>query len=136
MADDCIHFLNVPASREVAEQGLHADLRRWFTSTYGAPTLAQRHAWPAIALGEHFLLSSPTGSGKTFAAFLPIFSEILAQRTSGLQCLYVAPLKALCRDVGVNLKKAWRSIQAADFFAETEMRVGLRTGDTSQRVRR
>jgi ATP-dependent Lhr-like helicase len=50
--------------------------------------------------------------------------------------LYVAPLKALCRDVWVNLKKAWRSMQRAGSFPDAELRIGLRTGDTSQRVRR
>jgi ATP-dependent Lhr-like helicase len=45
-----------------------------------------------------------------------------------LQCLYVAPLKALCRDVRVNLKQALRTLGA-------NLRVGMRTGDTSWRVR-
>ena len=30
----------------------------------------QEQAWPAIATGEHTLISAPTGSGKTLAAFL------------------------------------------------------------------
>lgn len=136
MAANAMHFLTIPPSREIAEQGLHADLRSWFAATYGEPTLAQRHAWPTILAQKQFLLSAPTGSGKTLAAFLPVLSEILTQPADGLQCLYVAPLKALCRDVGVNLKKAWRSIQQSGFFTGADLRIGLRTGDTSQRVRR
>ena len=136
MSANLIHFLNVPPSREVAEQELHLKLGHWFGSSYGEPTKAQRFAWPTIFAQQHFLLSSPTGSGKTLAAFLPIISTILAEPTDGLRCLYVAPLKALCRDVGVNLKKAWRSIQGAGYFTDADLRIGLRTGDTSQRVRR
>src|SRR5688572_22240545 len=99
MAADSTHFLTVPTSREVAEQGVHADLRTWFAKTFGVPTLAQRHAWPAIVAKQNLLLSSPTGSGKTLAAFLPLFSELVQGSRDGLHCLYVSPLKALCRDV-------------------------------------
>jgi ATP-dependent Lhr-like helicase len=44
--------------------------RAWFEEAFAAPTPAQREAWPAIARGEHVLVSAPTGSGKTLAAFL------------------------------------------------------------------
>ena len=45
-------------------------VRAWFAAAFAAPTPAQAQAWPAIARGEHVLLSAPTGSGKTLAAFL------------------------------------------------------------------
>jgi ATP-dependent Lhr-like helicase len=45
-------------------------VRAWFESAFAEPTRAQAQAWPAIARGEHVLLSAPTGSGKTLAAFL------------------------------------------------------------------
>jgi ATP-dependent Lhr-like helicase len=44
--------------------------RDWFTGAFAGPTPAQEQAWPAIASGEHVLISAPTGSGKTLAAFL------------------------------------------------------------------
>jgi ATP-dependent helicase Lhr and Lhr-like helicase len=44
--------------------------REWFSGAFEAPTAAQEQAWPAIASGEHVLISAPTGSGKTLAAFL------------------------------------------------------------------
>src|SRR5580692_5730463 len=44
--------------------------RAWFEQAFAEPTPAQAQAWPAIARGEHVLLSAPTGSGKTLAAFL------------------------------------------------------------------
>jgi ATP-dependent helicase Lhr and Lhr-like helicase len=144
MASDALQFLTIPPSREVAEQGLQPALRDWFAAHIGPPTLAQRYAWPTIFNRQNLLLSAPTGSGKTLAAFLPILSETAAQpgpfrdsaRHSGLQCLYIAPLKALCRDVRVNLRKAWRSMQQVGCFPGVDLRIGLRTGDTSQRVRR
>ena len=42
----------------------------WFESGLRRAHRAQEQAWPAIAAGEHVLLSAPTGSGKTLAAFL------------------------------------------------------------------
>src|ERR1700761_3535713 len=83
--------------------------RDWFTRAFAAPTEAQAQAWPAIASGEHVLISAPTGSGKTLAAFLWAIDQLAAER-GGLAgasptapertvgCVYVSPLKALSYD--------------------------------------
>jgi glutamate synthase (NADPH) small chain len=51
----------------------------WFTRAFAAPTEAQAQAWPAIATGEHVLISAPTGSGKTLAAFLWGLNKFVAE---------------------------------------------------------
>jgi len=120
--------------------------RAWFESSYAEPTAAQALAWPAIAAGEHVLLSAPTGSGKTLAAFLwaldrlsaePRERDGCAQRggvkgsvdaKGGVRVLYVSPLKALSYDIERNLRAPLRGIDA-------EVSVGIRTGDTSQAER-
>lgn len=43
-------------------------VRAWFASAFEGPTEVQTQAWPAIATGEHVLITAPTGSGKTLAA--------------------------------------------------------------------
>ncbi len=53
--------------------------RTWFEASFAEPTPAQAQAWPAIASGEHVLLSAPTGSGKTLAAFLWALDRLGAQ---------------------------------------------------------
>ena len=61
-------------------------VRDWFLRAFEAPTPAQEQAWPAIARGEHVLLSAPTGSGKTLAAFLWGLDRLVAdprRRASG-----------------------------------------------------
>jgi ATP-dependent Lhr-like helicase len=93
-------------------------------------------AWPIIGSGGHLLLSTPTGSGKTLAAFLPLLDRMLAGTHLGLRCLYVAPLKALCQDVRKNLRLHLRSMRPYLGTPPLPLRVGLRTGDTPQRVRR
>ena len=59
----------------------HPLIATWFAERLGAPTEVQERAWPAIAAGRHVLVSAPTGTGKTLAAFLwgrvPLAGEIV-----------------------------------------------------------
>src|SRR3954451_796367 len=105
-------------------------VREWFGRAFAAPTEAQAQAWPAIATGEHVLISAPTGSGKTLAAFLYGLDRFL-ERPSHEQTrlVYVSPLKALSYDVEKNLRAPLRGIGA-------ELNVAIRTGDTPQSERR
>jgi ATP-dependent Lhr-like helicase len=125
--------------------------REWFERAFAVPTPAQAQAWPAIARGEHVLVSAPTGSGKTLAAFLWALDRLsgdggaAAERASargvgaaadakspgasGTRVVYVSPLKALAYDIERNLRAPLRGIGAE------EVRVGIRTGDTPQRER-
>ncbi len=106
--------------------------RDWFAQAFAAPTEAQAQAWPAIATGEHVLISAPTGSGKTLAAFLWGLDQLAltpapeGKRTTRL--VYVSPLKALSYDIERNLRAPLKGIGA-------DIRVALRTGDTPQRER-
>ncbi len=47
---------------------------------------------------DDLLLSAPTASGKTEAAFMPILSEVADDPEGSLRALYVGPLKALIND--------------------------------------
>ena len=108
--------------------------REWFSGAFAAPTAAQEQAWPAIASGEHVLISAPTGSGKTLAAFLYAIDRLAEiapppdprERRIGL--VYVSPLKALSYDIDRNLRTPLRGIGA-------DLKVAVRTGDTPQRER-
>ena len=53
-------------------------VRDWFDSAFEGPTEVQAQAWPAIATGEHTLITAPTGSGKTLAAFLWALDRLAA----------------------------------------------------------
>ncbi len=130
-----IEFLAAPAASDVALGTLAPALRDWFVARKGTPTIAQCFAWPVVATGENLLLSSPTGTGKTLAALMPIVDALLREPPTGLRCVYVAPLKALCRDAFVGLRKTLRSLAEAGVVSASDLRVGLRTGETSQRVR-
>jgi ATP-dependent Lhr-like helicase len=105
-------------------------VREWFERAFAAPTPAQAQAWPAIASGEHTLISAPTGSGKTLAAFLWALDRLVAEPTTEkTRLVYVSPLKALSYDVEKNLRAPLRGIGA-------DLKVAIRTGDTPQKERR
>ena len=75
-------------------------VRDWFAAAFERPTPAQEQAWPAIAGGEHVLISAPTGSGKTLAAFLWGLDKLGREPSTGrTRLVYVSPLKALSYDV-------------------------------------
>jgi ATP-dependent helicase Lhr and Lhr-like helicase len=109
-------------------------VREWFSRSFDAPTPAQAQAWPAIASGEHVLVSAPTGSGKTLAAFLWGLDRLAAagpaRRT---RLVYVSPLKALSYDIERNLRAPLKGISRPPHGAD--IRVAIRTGDTPQRER-
>src|SRR5579875_3442290 len=111
-----------------------ARTREWFLRAFDGPTAAQEQAWPAIASGEHVLISAPTGSGKTLAAFLYGIDQLAAEpapESRGdrrIRLVYVSPLKALSYDVDRNLRTPLRGIGA-------DLQVAVRTGDTPQKER-
>ncbi len=103
--------------------------KAWFAAAFATPTAAQQQAWPAIASGEHVLLSAPTGSGKTLAAFLWAIDQLVAsEERSAVGLVYVSPLKALSYDIDRNLRVPLRGIGA-------DLKVAVRTGDTPQKER-
>ena len=104
---------------------------QWFENAFKAPTEVQALAWPAIATGQHTLISAPTGSGKTLAAFLWGLDQFVrepSREVPGTRLVYVSPLKALAYDVDRNLRAPLRGIGA-------DVNVAIRTGDTPQKER-
>src|SRR6267143_480987 len=120
--------------------GFHPVIERWFGARFAEPTEPQRRAWPAIRAGRDVLIAAPTGSGKTFAAFLAAIDSLLDQGLAGTlrdetQVVYVSPLKALSNDVQKNLAEPLAEIRhtlEALCLPDVEIRTLVRTGDTPQ----
>jgi len=96
--------------------------------SFQKPTLPQTMAIPPILNGENVLLIAPTGSGKTEAVLLPIFSKLIQQeRNQGIRIIYITPLRALNRDLLKRLS-FWSS--------HLDVSVQVRHGDTEMKLRR
>src|SRR5262245_50241038 len=75
----------------------------WFRAAVGDPTPIQRGAFAIVARGDSVLLSAPTGTGKTLAAFLPLLDRLGI--SSGIVGLVITPLKALAADQFKNVTR-------------------------------
>ena len=65
------------------------------------PTKTQSAVFNHIMNKKNLLLVAPTGSGKTEAVIFPVFDYFLRhrQKSSGINILYITPLRALNRDI-------------------------------------
>jgi len=109
----------------------NSPVQAWFARRFTEPTPAQAAAWPKIRDGHNVLIVSPTGTGKTFAAFFQVMDQLAREHVAGtlretIHALYLSPLRALSYDLEKNLTGPLREI----YGEAPPIRVGLRTGDT------
>jgi ATP-dependent helicase Lhr and Lhr-like helicase len=108
----------------------------WFAKNFAEPTPAQARAWPLIEEGRNVLIISPTGTGKTLAAFLSVLNELALREAAGelkpgIHAIYISPLRALSYDLEKNLRAPLTDI----YGGKPPIRVGLRSGDTTSYAR-
>jgi ATP-dependent Lhr-like helicase len=133
--------------------GLHPAVGAWCDAHLGSPTPPQAQAIPLARSAGAMLVCSPTGTGKTLAAFLPVMSHLAELRDADAlfprpYCLYISPLRALGYDVEVNLRRPLREMGLLERpngeratlrrgrIREQFVRTGVRTGDTPVEERR
>jgi ATP-dependent Lhr-like helicase len=117
----------------------HPAVRSWFNSTFESATPVQTAAWSAINSDQNVLIAAPTGSGKTFAAFLCAINELVIQSqeqplSDRVQVLYISPLKALSNDIERNLQHPLEGIDRwllENTGRASGIRALVRTGDTT-----
>ncbi|HLF30529.1 MAG TPA: crosslink repair DNA glycosylase YcaQ family protein, partial [Xanthomonadales bacterium] len=117
----------------------HPAVQSWFDSAFSAATPVQVSAWERIQGDNDVLIAAPTGSGKTFAAFLCAINQLVLQSeqgslADGVQVLYISPLKALSNDIEKNLQIPLAGIDQwlqANGGSDCRIRAMVRTGDTT-----
>jgi ATP-dependent Lhr-like helicase len=105
---------------------------KWFKQKGWQQFPFQQEMQDAYLEGNSGLLNAPTGSGKTFALFLPFLVGYINQypdtyktRTNnGLMMLWITPLRALTNDIRKAMQEVCDEL-------ELPWRIGTRTGDTS-----
>ncbi|MGY5849154.1 ligase-associated DNA damage response DEXH box helicase [Salegentibacter sp. F14] len=107
----------------------------WFDQRGWQAFSFQKQTWKAFLKGKNGLLNAPTGSGKTYALWVPIVLDYIRKNPDykkrhkkGLKALWITPLRALSIEIE----------QATSQFANdlnSGLTVGIRSGDTSQKER-
>jgi ATP-dependent Lhr-like helicase len=65
----------------------------------------QCEAIPIILKGEDCIIEAPTAGGKTEAVFFPCLTKVAQNKSSSVQILYLAPLRALLNDIEIRVRE-------------------------------
>lgn len=109
---------------------------KWFKQRNWQPFPFQKEVWQAYLEGYSGLLNAPTGSGKTYALWIPCLLDFIRdnpdsyqeKRGNGLQVLWITPLKALAKDISFAMQRVCNDL-------EIPWQVAVRSGDTTQSQR-
>ncbi len=134
-----ITFKKAPNKPEEIENILNPLVKKWFFSRFRAFSLPQLYGVMEIHSRNNILVSAPTGATKTLTGFLSILNELIDSSQKGIlenrvYCVYISPLKALNNDIAKNLIEPLQQIEELS-GKKLGIRVGVRTGDTTQSER-
>ncbi|NGP77279.1 ligase-associated DNA damage response DEXH box helicase [Balneolaceae bacterium YR4-1] len=107
-------------------------IEKWFSQKDWEPFDYQHEVWNVVLEGKNGLLNAPTGSGKTFALFMPTLIKWIDEHPetykeladNGLKLLWITPLRALAKDIEQALQRVLDEM-------EIPWSVARRTGDVS-----
>jgi ATP-dependent helicase Lhr and Lhr-like helicase len=132
-----ISFKDKPDKKNDIINIMHPYVKQWFFSKFKDFSLPQLYGVMEIHSRNNILVSAPTGATKTLTGFLSIINELVdsAEKKTledKVYCIYISPLKALNEDIKFNLINPLNEINAIA-GKDLGIRIGVRTGDTSQK---
>ncbi|MES2809639.1 MAG: DEAD/DEAH box helicase, partial [Bacteroidota bacterium] len=105
-------------------------IRQWYKQKDWKQFPFQKEMESVYLAGNSGLLNAPTGSGKTFALFLPFLADFVnkypdykTRKNNGLQMLWITPLRALTNDIRKAMQEVCDEL-------EIPWKIATRTGDT------
>ena len=130
-----ITFKEKADSKKDVEGLLHPIVKQWFFSRFQEFSSPQLYGVTEVHARNNILVSASTGSGKTLTSFLSILNELVDCAEKGvlqdkIYAVYVSPLKALNRDVSLNLLEPLEEMEKQS-GKKLGIRVAVRTGDTT-----
>jgi len=107
-------------------------IQQWYHQKNWQQFPFQKEMETVYISGYSGLLNAPTGSGKTYALFLPFLADFInkhpddyaLKKNNGLLMLWITPLRALTNDIR-------KAMQEACLELNLPWRIATRTGDTS-----
>ncbi|GLR18904.1 ligase-associated DNA damage response DEXH box helicase [Portibacter lacus] len=109
--------------------------KTWFKANEWKVYPFQEQAWNKFLDNYSGIINAPTGSGKTYSLLIPVLLEYLQRKEiqkeeiTGLQCIWIAPIRALTKEIKLAAERA------IDGFG-MDWRVEIRSGDTSANDRK
>ncbi len=110
-------------------------LKNWYKQKGWKEFEFQNQVKDAYLANKNGLLNAPTGSGKTYALFLPVLLEYIIanpdytkSKKNGLQLIWITPLRALTQDIRKAMENACSEMGIA-------WKIAVRSGDTSTKER-
>lgn len=106
-------------------------ITNWLGAKDLKPFTFQQETWEHIIKKNSGLVNAPTGCGKTFAVFLGSLINFIndhprdfqKRKNSGLQLLWISPLRALAKDIGRAMEEVVEELGM-------QWKIGIRNGDT------
>lgn len=131
------------SAKSSIEKILHPLVKEWFFSRFKEFSLTQKYGVIPIHKRQNILISAETGGTKTLTAFLSILNQLVRLASEKklekkIYAVYTSPLKALSNDIHKNLVEPLKEIEElakSKKIVLQKIRVGLRTGDTTQNER-
>ncbi len=129
------------ANKKVTSTLGYQIITKWLDTKGYKPFKFQEDTWQEIHLHQSGLVNAPTGCGKTFSVFLGAVIQFInnnpksykTKQKSGLQLLWITPLRALAKDIARAMTEVVRDLGM-------QWNIGIRNGDTDinerQRQRR
>jgi ATP-dependent Lhr-like helicase len=105
-------------------------IQQWYKQKKWHQFPFQKEMESVYLAGNSGLLNAPTGSGKTFALFLPFLADFInkhpdykTRQSNGLQMLWITPLRALTNDIRKAMQEVCDDL-------DIPWKIATRTGDT------